>query len=116
MRQYKNLQVWKKAIQLAIDCTKATLAFPHPFRYELGSHLRKTGTSMHSNIAEACGRKSSKDFARFLRIAMGSVMEFESQCMEAQEYGLIDDEFLKRATKLKWSINKLINTELAKKI
>ncbi|MGD9858277.1 MAG: four helix bundle protein [Planctomycetaceae bacterium] len=52
-----------------------TLTFPREEVYGLTSQMRRAAVSIPSNIAEGHGRHESKDFVRFLRIAIGSLFE-----------------------------------------
>jgi four helix bundle protein len=45
-----------------------------------------------ANIAEGCGRSSEADFARFLRIAMGSASELEYHLLLSRDLGFIDHQ------------------------
>lgn len=41
--------------------------------------MRRASISIPSNIAEGASRRSSKEFARFIEIAIGSAFELETQ-------------------------------------
>jgi len=58
---------------------RATQAFPRGERYGLTNQLRRAAVSVPSNIAEDQARFSSKEFARFLTNARGSLVEIETQ-------------------------------------
>ena len=77
MRDFRNLQVWKKSHNLTLDVYKSTSQFPRTEIYGLTSQIRRACSSIPTNIAEGCGRKSPADFARFLQIALGSASETE---------------------------------------
>ena len=65
------------------------------------SQARRAASSIPANIAEACGRGSDRDFARFLQIAIGSASELEYHLILARDLGLLDatqQETLERAT------------------
>jgi four helix bundle protein len=76
---FEKLEVWQLAIQYADEIYDATMPFPADERFGLTNQLRRASVSASSNIAEGSGRGSPKDFARFVEIAYGSLMETVSQ-------------------------------------
>ena len=85
MHKFKQLEIWK---QTRIFCTQIyslTSSFPNEERYGLTNQLRRAAVSIPSNIAEGSSRKSNKDFARFLEIAIGSAYEIETQLFITEE-------------------------------
>ena len=72
---YKDLIVYQKAYELALDIHNLTLSYPKFEQYELANQLRRASKSIAMNIAEGYGRKaraSLADFKHFLIIALGS--------------------------------------------
>lgn len=76
---YKDLVVWKKSVELALLVYKLTSSFPKEEVYGLTSQMRRSSVSVASNIAEGSIRGSKKDFCHFLRIALGSNAELQTQ-------------------------------------
>src|ERR1700730_7236343 len=73
---YKDLRIYQRSYELALEIHKITVKLPVQERRELGSQLRRAATSVPINIAEGYGRKRSpEDFKRFLVIALGSSNE-----------------------------------------
>src|SRR5437870_3190084 len=73
---YHNLNVYKKAYEMALQIHKLTLTFPKLEQYELASQLRRSSKSIPVNIAEGMGKQESKaDVRRFMMIALGSCDE-----------------------------------------
>lgn len=92
--RFERLDVWRKAIELASQVYVATQGFPDTERFGLTSQMRRAAVSVSSNIAEGSGRSSDGDFARFIEIAYGSLMEVVSQSYIARQQGILaDDEF-----------------------
>jgi four helix bundle protein len=85
MRDFKELKVWQKAHRFVLDVYRHTRDFPPEERFGLTSHLRKSATSVPSNIAEGCGREGERELARFLSIAGGSASEAEYQLLLARD-------------------------------
>jgi len=85
MRDFRELKVWQKAHQVALEVYRQSRSFPAEERFGLTAHVRKTATSVPSNIAEGCGREGEKELARFLSIAAGSASELEYQLLLARD-------------------------------
>jgi four helix bundle protein len=79
MKTYRDLVVWQKAILFVTQIYKALKVFPQEELYALTSQMKRSAVSIPSNIAEGYGRKSKKDYIRFLQIAMGSIFEMQTQ-------------------------------------
>lgn len=77
--KYRNLIVWQKAMQLNDVVYSALKQFPIEERYALCDQIRRSVVSIASNIAEGCGRASSRDYGHFLAIARGSLYETMTQ-------------------------------------
>ena len=96
MRDYKKLDVWKIAVDLNKLVYEITRGFPKDEVYGLTSQIRRASVSISSNIAEGCGRRTSKDFVQFLHNASGSLKEVGSQLVLAKELEYVsDDDFNK---------------------
>ncbi len=94
MHNLKELKIWNKAIELAVDVYKATSSFPTDERFGLISQSRRAAVSIPSNIAEGAGRNSKKEFANFLGIANGSSYELQTQLVISNKLNLLGDELL----------------------
>lgn len=90
MRDFKKLQVWQKSHLLTLEIYKTTSLFPKDELYGLVSQMRRSSSSIPTNIAEGCGRESNIDFNRFLTIAKGSASELEYQLLLAKDLNYID--------------------------
>lgn len=89
-RNYRDLLAWQKAMDLVESVYHVTQAFPREEVYGLTSQLRRAAISIASNIAEGQGRRSSRDFLRFLSIAYGSLREVETQILIAERLRYIN--------------------------
>lgn len=79
IKSYKDLIVWQKSMDLVVEVYKLTENFPREELFGLTSQMRRCVISIPSNIAEGRGRGTRKDFAQFLRIALGSANELQTQ-------------------------------------
>ena len=89
MRNFKELKIWQKVFEIAVDCFKLTEDYPSKQKFALSSHINRSGLSIPSNIAEGSSRSSEKGYNRFLKISLGSCFELETQLLisEAVKYG-----------------------------
>ncbi|MGH6611473.1 MAG: four helix bundle protein [Burkholderiaceae bacterium] len=87
---YRELEVWHLAMTLAKDVYALTARFPKEERYGLASQLQRAAVSIPSNIAEGNARRSTRDYARFVAIACGSVAELQTQLQLAADLRLTD--------------------------
>jgi len=111
MNNYKDLNVWKEAISLAVDMYKISGQFPEVEKYGLTQQVRRASISVSSNIAEGAGRNNKGEFNHFLGIAVASACEVESQLIVSAKLGFIDlkkyDQELDRIDKVQKMIYKL---------
>mgnify|MGYP003644879675 FL=1 len=80
---HKDLDVWKKSMDLVEATYKLTQQFPDSEKFGLSSQTRRAAVSIPSNIAEGAARKGDKELIHFLHIAMGSLSELETQYLIA---------------------------------
>jgi len=72
-----DLLAWQKADDLAVDIYETTKSFPRHQLYSLTNQMQKAAVSVAANIAEGSGRRTLRDYIRFLYIAKGSLVELE---------------------------------------
>lgn len=75
---HRDLIVWQKAMDLAVDIYQLARRLPRDETYRLVSQVTRAAVSVSANIAEGRSRATRKDFANFLAIAKGSLMEAET--------------------------------------
>jgi len=92
--RFEKLDVWQKSMEWVDKIYHVTANFPADEKFGLISQLKRSSLSVASNIAEGSGRSSAKDFARFIEIAYGSLMEAICQCTIAKRQGFLSaDDF-----------------------
>ena len=88
---FEHLEAYKVARILVRDIYRLQNKFPKEEKYALGDQIRRSSTSITSNIAEGSGRSSYKDKIYFIVIAFGSMTESFSQLQNAQDLGYIEE-------------------------
>ena len=76
---FRKLLIWQKSMDLVTDIYKEVKIFPSDELYALTSQIKRSATSIPSNIAEGYGREGLKDYLRFLNIALSSLFELQTQ-------------------------------------
>jgi four helix bundle protein len=84
VKNYKELIVWQKSVDLVHDIYQITRQMPTSERYILVSQMLRSAISIPSNIAEGWGRKRQAEFIRFLEISYASSTELETQIIIAE--------------------------------
>ena len=92
MRNYRDLEVWDKAHKLTLQLYQRSRSFPKEEFYGLTSQLRRSAMSVGANLAEGCGRQTTPELARFVRIAMGSASELDYHLLLAHDFGYLQSD------------------------
>jgi len=100
VRNFKELKVWQKGFQIAINSFKITETFPNHEKFGLASQINRSGVSIPSNIAEGSSRTSDRDYNRFIEISLGSSFELETQLLIAKKLNYGNQELVD--TTLEW--------------
>lgn len=90
--RFERIDAWQLARAFNRSVYRASRGFPKGETFALTSQIRRASVSILSNIAEGSGRNSDADFAHFLEIAYGSLMEVVSQM-----YIALDEKYLGEA-------------------
>jgi four helix bundle protein len=86
---FRNLDVWRSAMQLVEDIYLVTMRFPREERFGLTAQIRRAAVSIPSNIAEGTRRRRTRVFLHHLEIALGSQAEVDVQLEIASRVGLL---------------------------
>jgi four helix bundle protein len=108
MHNYKKLNVWILAVDLAVEIYSLTKKFPGEEKFGMTSQLRKCAVSIPSNIAEGAGRNTGGEFIQFLGIAEGSANELETQMIIAGRLGFISTDEQLKTIKILTEIRKML--------
>jgi four helix bundle protein len=109
MHRFKELEIWKRSRSFCSLIYEVTNEFPESEKFGLINQLRRASVSIPSNIAEGSSRHSDKDFSRFLRIAIGSAYEIETQLLIAYDLRFLSEENLQKLLKELTEIIKMIS-------
>ena len=89
---FEGLEVYQAARALVKEVYLLQNKFPKTETFALGDQIRRSASSVTSNIAEGSGRNSFKEKAHFIEIAYGSLMEAFSQLQIAQDLNYISEK------------------------
>jgi four helix bundle protein len=84
MNNFKELRIWQKGMDIAVNCFKITEDFPKEEKFGLSLQITRASVSIPSNIAEGSSRSSEKDYGRSIQISVSSAYELETQLLLAQ--------------------------------
>ena len=92
IRSFKDLEVWKKGIEIVDLVYDITAQFPKEETYGLATHMQKTAISIPSNIAEGHARQHTREYQQFCHIALSSCAELVTQLIIAQRRKYVSNE------------------------
>ncbi len=90
IQSHRDLIVWNKALDLAVEVYALTERFPSKEQYRLISQITRSVASVPANVAEGHARSTRKDYANFVAIARGSLAETETFLLLAQRLGYVE--------------------------
>jgi len=111
-KPHERLEAWKSAMELVEAVYRITATFPAQEQYGLVSQMRRAAISIPSNLAEGAARDGSREFARFLSIARGSLSELDTQYQISIRLGFVKPDqkqvepLLERTSKLVSGLHK----------
>ena len=97
---HEDLEVFKLAMILVVDVYQLSEKFPVNEAFGLRSQLTRSVTSIPLNIAEGSGKYSNNDFARFLRNAIGSLLETDTNLKIAINLKYLDSKDYEKVDKI----------------
>lgn len=114
MKNFRELQIWNRSHRLTLEVYRLTQRFPKTETYGLVSQMRRSASSIPTNIAEGCGRNTERDFARFLDNAMGSASELEYQLILAHDLEYIEHDSFEKTILELTEIRRMLNAFMQK--
>lgn len=91
-RDFKDLQVWRKAMEAARLTYLLVRKLPKEETYALSDQMRRSAVSIASNIAEGQQRNSKNEFIQFISYAQGSRGELQTQLLLAKDFGYLTED------------------------
>jgi four helix bundle protein len=114
VRSYRDLVVWQKAMLLTRLVYQTSSFWPPEERFGLISQARRAAVSIPANLAEGQGRIGSKEFARFVAIAHGSLCELETELTLAHELGFCSEADIAHCLALAGEVGRMCRSLIAK--
>ena len=109
LQNYRDLEVWQRAMTLAEDCYMVTREFPRDELFGLTSQIRRAAVSIPANNAERQGRRHTKEFLNHLSIARGSLKELETHLVLSHRIGHLKRPDLERLLTLYEEISRMMS-------
>lgn len=88
--RFEKLNVWKQSHELVLNIYKTTQRFPKEEKYRLGDQLKRSASSVPTNIVEGNSRAHKKEYIQFLYLAKGSLEETKYHLMLAKDLGYLE--------------------------
>jgi four helix bundle protein len=89
---FRQLDIWKKGIEIVKDVYKTVRELPKHGLYGLTAQMQRSSVSIASNIAEGFNRFHNKEYKQFLYVALASCAELETQIEIATELKYLNEE------------------------
>ena len=112
MRNYRDLQVWTKAHSLTLELYRLSRVFPRDEIYGITAQLRRAAASIGANLAEGCGRRGNSEFARFVKIALGSASELDYHLLLCRDLKLMEESNYQRVSEDLVAVRKMLTSLL----
>lgn len=111
---YRKLLVWQKSMVLVTEIYKKVKLFPLEELYGLSSQIKRSSISIPSNIAEGYGREGSKDYLRFLNMALSSLFELQTQIEIAYNLEFIEEKDFEKLYESTREIERMLTSYIRK--
>jgi len=91
VRDFTRLEIWKRSHELTLKIYQITKSFPKDELFGLTSQIRRSASSIPTNIAEGCGRNTNPQLKYFIEIAAGSYLELLYQIILSKDLQYISE-------------------------
>ena len=110
MKSYRELEVWKKAMDMVVAVYELTNEFPQQEKYGLMSQMQRAAVSIPANIAEGYGRLLRGDYVHHLSIARGSLAELETHITIAVRLNYVSREIAMNIWTMTQEVGKMLSS------
>ncbi len=114
MRDFTKLEIWKRSHQLTIKIYQITKQFPKEEIFGLTSQIRRSSSSIPTNIAEGCGRNTNPQLKQFFNIASGSYSELLYQIILSKDLNYISESLYLELYEETIQVGKMISSYMSK--
>ncbi|MGN7291558.1 four helix bundle protein [Rhizobium sp. SAFR-030] len=108
MNSYRDLKVWQRAMDLAVESYELSRDLPANETYGLGSQIKRAAVSVPANIAEGYGRHSTGAYVQHLKIAQGSLNELETHLLLSVRLALMLERRVVKSISLSDEVGKML--------
>jgi four helix bundle protein len=112
INSFRDLLVWQKSVNLAVNCHRLAKRFPRDEQPALGQQVRKSSLSIPSNVAEGFSRHSTAFYIQHLWTAHASEAELETQLIVGTRIGVVSEveaeTLIRDATEIGRMLNGLV--------
>ncbi len=109
IKNFRDLQVWQKAIDLVVRCYSIAKGLPEYEKYGLSSQIRRAAVSIPANIAEGHSRSHTKEYLQHISIAYGSLSELETLLIICERLEYISNTAMNAALEQTSEIGRMLN-------
>jgi four helix bundle protein len=109
MRAFSNLGIWQKSHALTLKIYLVTKSFPKEEMFGLSSQMRRSASSISTNIAEGCGRSTNPQFKHFLDFSLGSSSELEYQIILSKDLTYISENIFNELETMVTEVRRMIH-------
>lgn len=109
LRSYKELIVWQKSVELAVEIYRLTDLYPKSELFGIISQSRRAVVSIASNIAEGYSRKNRREYSHFINIAYASAAELETHLIIARRLKFAPEKDFEKSESLLQETLRMLN-------
>lgn len=114
IRSFTDLKVWQEGHKLVIIIYEITKKFPKEEIFSLVNQMRRSASSITSNIAEGFGRQGYKEKIQFYYLSQGSLTELKNQIIIAKDVGYLSEEGFRESARQANETHRLLQGLISK--